>query len=212
MKVHVLLVDDQRFVREGLARLLVDTQRYEIVADVGSPLEAEAICHSRAIDVVIVNHETAGSHLLACARKLREDCPRTALVVLTRFSSSDNVVPVIQAGARAVISKTAAFTEILDALDAVREGRTYLSPHIQTRLVQDLQGDTNGTLADLSDRERAVLALIADGKRTRDIAKELDISTKTIDKCRTLLMAKLKLHSIAELTKYAIRHGLSPLD
>lgn len=212
MRVRLLLVDDQRFVREGLARLLRDVQGFEIVADVGSPMEAEAICHSREIDVVLVNHDTAGAHLLACARKLREDCPGTALVVLTRFSARDNVVPIIQAGARAVVSKTAAFSEILEAISAVREGRTYLSAHIQTRLVQDLQGEVDGTLEALSDRERMVISLIADGKRTREIAEALDISPKTIDKCRTSIMAKLELRSIAELTKYALRHGLSTLE
>jgi DNA-binding NarL/FixJ family response regulator len=212
MTIRIILVDDQRFVRDGLKALLETDRRFSVIADVDTPEEAAHLCRNNGVDVVIVNHDQVGPQLAHCAEKLNRDCPQAGLIVLTRVSSRHNVVPVLQAGAKALVSQTAGFSEIAQSIEAVAQGRTFLSDHIQLRLVQDLQDDANGVIATLSERERQVVAQIADGKRTKDIANSLGVSTKTIDKCRTVIMAKLDLHSIAELTKYAVRQGLSTLQ
>lgn len=216
MTLRVVLVDDHRMFREALRPLLAQTPGFEIAGEAGDGQEAVELCARLAPDVVIMDVSMPGLNGLEATRRILAERPRTRVVVLSMHADRRFVAETLRAGAAAYVLKDAGFAELVRALQAVAEGRTYLSEPVRQLVVQEyvagLQREDRSAFSLLSAREREVLQLVAEGASTKEIGDRLSVSVKTIETHRRQIMEKLDLHSVAELTKYAIREGLTPLD
>jgi len=194
MSARIILAADHRILREGLSALLAKTVGFEIIAHAEDGRAAVALAQKHLPDVVIIDVTMPGLNGIESTRQILEH----------------------KAGASGYLLKDAAFEELASAVKVVLGGETYLSPKISKSVVLDyiqrLGKDASNAPAELTPRERQVLQLLAEGRSTKEIASELDLSVKTADFHRQNIMSKLKLHSVAELTKYAVRQGLTPLE
>lgn len=216
MTLRVVLVDDHRMFREALRPLLAQTPGFEIAGEAGDGQAAVELCARLTPDVVIMDVSMPGLNGLEATRRILAERPRTRVVVLSMHADRRFVAETLRAGAAAYVLKDAGFAELVRALQAVAEGRTYLSEPVRQLVVQEyvagLQREDRSAFSLLSAREREVLQLVAEGASTKEIGDRLSVSVKTVETHRRQIMEKLDLHSVAELTKYAIREGLTPLD
>ncbi|MHC4561011.1 MAG: LuxR C-terminal-related transcriptional regulator, partial [Planctomycetota bacterium] len=166
-------------------------------------------------DIVIMDITMPSLNGIEATRQITREFPQIKVIALSIHSQRRFVADMLSAGAAGYILKECLFDELIQAIQAVAAGGRYLSPRIADVVVNDyvkrLSIDTDSPLADLTSREREVLQLVAEGKSTKQIALELHVSTKTIEANRRQTMEKLNIHSIAELTKYAVREGLTSL-
>ena len=208
MSPTVLIADDHPIVRAGIRRLLERRDDLEIVKEVGDGQEAlEGILKSQP-DLAILDVEMPRLSGIEVSRKVRESGSATATVVLSVHTSGTAVRGALEAGAAGYVVKTADIGELVQALDTVRSGGRYLSPGI-LRLVVDEIAEPPGDKVDrLTNREREVLTLIAEGYSSPEIALQLGVAAKTISTHRSNLMEKLKIHKVSGLVRYAIREGL----
>lgn len=204
MAVRIAIAEDQRLIRELLAQVLGREGDFEVVAQAASGREAIALVRSAAPDVLVLDVGLPDMSGVEVARALRNGQPKLAIVALSVHEEPYFVQQMIQAGADGYVVKSAALTELVQAIRAVHEGRMFLSPAITRHAVATAAGP-----ARLSERESQVLALIANGYQSAAIAAKLSISAGTVEAHRRNIMTKLGLHSIAELTKYAVREGLT---
>jgi len=211
--MKVLLADDHGLIREGL-RALLEKNGVEVVGEAADGHEAIAQAKLLRPDVVVIDIAMPGLNGIDAARRLRVEAPQVKVLALSMNSDARYVMAMFEAGAVGYLLKNAASAELLGALTTVLRGETYLSAALPgTLLTQALaarRGSTppGGTKL-LSGREREVLQLIAEGKTSKEIAIKLNIAVPTVDSHRRQLMAKLEVRTIAELTKYAIREGLT---
>ncbi|HEX7218001.1 MAG TPA: response regulator transcription factor [Burkholderiales bacterium] len=204
MAVRIAIAEDQRLIRELLAQVLGREGDFEVVAQAASGREAIALVRSAAPDVLVLDVGLPDMSGVEVARALRNGQPKLAIVALSVHEEPYFVQQMIQTGADGYVVKSAALTELVQAIRAVHEGRMFLSPAITRHAVATAAGP-----ARLSERESQVLALIANGYQSAAIAAKLSISAGTVEAHRRNIMTKLGLHSIAELTKYAVREGLT---
>ena len=204
MAVRIAIAEDQRLIRELLAQVLAREADFEIVAQAASGREAIALVGSASPGVLVLDVGLPDMSGVEVARALRKTQPKLAIVTLSIHEEPYFVQQMIQAGADGYVVKSAAVTELVQAIRSVHEGRMYLSPAITRHAVGNAAGP-----ARLSEREAQVLALIANGYQSPAIAAKLAISVGTVEAHRRNIMTKLGLHSIAELTKYAVREGLT---
>ena len=216
MSVKVLLVDDHAIIREGLRSLLEKQPDMEVVADVDDGRRAVEMVRELSPDVVIMDVTMPRLGGIEATRQITSESPSVKVIALSIHSKRRFVADMLQAGAAGYILKECLFDELVQAIHAVCEGGRYLSPSITDVVVNDyvkrLSSDEESPLRSLTGREREVLQLVAEGKSTKEIAIELHVSTKTIEANRRQIMEKLSMHSVAELTKYAIREGLTQLE
>jgi DNA-binding NarL/FixJ family response regulator len=216
MKTSILLADDHQIVRDGLKKLL--EKHAATLAVVGEAEDGRsAIRSARELkpDVVIMDVAMPDLNGIEATRQLIAESPDLKIVALSMHSERRFVTEMLKAGASAYLLKDCAFEELVTAIQTVVKRKIYLSPAIAGEVIEnyvrnDPRTDTT-VFSLLSDREREVLQLMAEGKTTKDIATHLNVSIKTVETHRTHIMAKLDIHSIAELTKYAIREGLTSL-
>lgn len=204
MAVRIAIAEDQRLIRELLAQVLAREADFEIVAQAASGREAIALVGSASPGVLVLDVGLPDMSGVEVARALRKTQPKLAIVTLSIHEEPYFVQQMIQAGADGYVVKSAAVTELVQAIRSVHEGRMYLSPAITRHAVGNAAGPVR-----LSEREAQVLALIANGHQSPAIAAKLAISVGTVEAHRRNIMTKLGLHSIAELTKYAVREGLT---
>ena len=166
--------------------------------------------------MLILDLAMPGLHGIEVARRLAQDSPETKIVVLSMHSDRRYVIEALRAGASAYVLKESGFGELTGVIEEVLAGRLYLSPAVSEQVIKDYvrlaDVEEGGVFAVLSAREREVLQLLAEGRATKEVAAELHLSVKTVESHRKQIMDKLEIRSIAELTKYAIREGLTPLD
>ena len=217
--IRILLVDDQEIVRDAIAAALGSQGDLEVVAAASSG--AQALELARQFQPTIVVTETILSDLsgIDAAKLILEQLPETRILALTSHEEPHLVCQAMNARFSGYVLKRCPFSQLLDALRAVSHGQMYLCPQVVGAVVANRVGETvnaangsgtNGhTAAAISDRERQVLQLVANGLSTKEIADQLTISLKTVETHRRRVMAKLKLFSIAQLTKYAIREGFT---
>jgi len=215
MGIKVLLVDDHRILREGLKALLKGVSDFEVVGEASDGREAvdkAALCRPDVIVMDLVMPVMNG--IEACGRILTE-APATAVLILSSSQDRANVTAALKAGARGYLGKECVVAELEKGIRAVAAGKSYLDPRITELLInmytQKNTQDALGNFVVLSKREQDVLRHTADGRNTKDIAFTLSISVKTVETHRLNIMKKLNLNSIAGLTKYAVREGLSAL-
>ena len=210
-KIRIVLADDHDLVRAGFASLLKGVADVEIVAEAGDGREALRLVRLHRPELLITDVTMPGLNGLDLAERVRREMPQTRVIVLSMHGGEEHVRHALRAGASAYLLKKAAFSELEIALRAVVRGETYLSPAISHVLVSDFvrrEGEAPEGAVNLPPRQREILQLIAEGKTTKEIASLLDVSVKTIETHRTRLMARLGIHDIAGLVRYAIRTGL----
>lgn len=215
MKLRILLVDDHRIVLEGLRLLISKHLDLEVVGVAFDGATALELVRQRRPDVVVMDISMPGMNGIEATRRIVVELPATRVLALSMESERRFVVDVLKAGAQGYLLKDCAQEELVSAIRLVAAGEPYLGPRITAMIIRDymerVPDEAALTHAILSPREREVLQLIADGKSTKEIAFTFGVSLKTIETQRHSVMKKLNLYSIAELTKYALREGLTSL-
>ena len=216
MRIRVLLADDHRLFREGLRTLLgqqADVEVVGVAVDGQSVLTQVVACRP---NVVLMDVSMPGLNGLEATRHLRADHPDVAVLMLSMHADRRFVVEALRAGALGYLPKDCEISELCDAIRAVHRRQLYLSQSIADWVVRDyvaLTGDRpESAFSVLSAREREVLQMLAEGRSAKEIAGALRVGIKTVETHRKNIMDKLDIHSIAELTKYAIREGVTHLE
>ena len=209
-KITVLIVDDHTLVRDGIRSLLELCDDFEVVGEAADGKEALDKVKELAPEVVLMDLAMPVMTGLEATRRIRKEFPETKVLALTQYDDSEYVVPVIRAGALGFVTKMAAFSELVSAIQAVHKGDSFLSPSAAAALVQECQINMTGEgetdpYDRLTDREKEVLKLVVEGKTTREIADMLVVSSKTVESYKTSLMSKLDIHSRIDLIRFAIR-------
>jgi DNA-binding NarL/FixJ family response regulator len=212
-KIRVLVTDDHAIVRDGICALLALTGDIEAVGEATNGREALEMVTRLSPDIVLMDIVMPLMDGLEATRRIRKEFPETKVIVLTQYEDKEYVLPVIEAGASGFISKAAASSELTSAIRSVYRGDSFLSPSIARLLVEDYrqiarEGKSKDTSEQLTNREREILKLLAEGHSTREIARILVISPKTVERHKTNLMAKLDIHNRLDLFKYALRKGI----
>ena len=215
MGVRVLLVDDHKIMREGLKALLRGALDLEVVAEASDGREAVEKASQSCPDVVVMDLIMPVMNGIEATQRIISRSPGTAVLILSSSQDRANVTAALKAGARGYLGKECVVAELEKGIRAVASGKSYLDPRITELLItmytQKNTQDALGNFVVLSKREQDVLRHTADGRNTKDIAFTLSISVKTVETHRLNIMKKLNLNSIAGLTKYAVREGLSSL-
>lgn len=211
-KIKVLIVDDHTIVRDGICALLALTGDVEVVGEAANGNEALQKVKELMPDVVLMDIAMPIMGGLEATRRIRKEFPRTKVLILTQHEDKEFVFPVIEAGASGFISKVAASSELTAGIRSIHQGDSYLSPSVAKLLLEDYRLGAGRTSHDpykqLTDRERDVFKLVAEGHTTREIARILVVTPKTVEGHKTSLMAKLGIHNRVELVKYALRKGI----
>lgn len=218
-KIKLLLVDDHVVVRSGLRMLLETRPDMVIVAEAQSGVEAIRLVTQYRPDVVLMDVQMQDMNGIEATRQIKERWPETQVLALTMYEDDQYFFEMLQAGASGYVPKRAAPDELVTAIRTVYGGDVFLYPSLANKLVRDYLGrvDAGDTPAGsdsepLTTREQEVLIQIAGGLTNQEIALQLGISVKTVDRHRENIMSKLHLHSRIELVKYALRQGLIELD
>ena len=211
METTIVVVDDHKLVREGIRRLLETREDFRVVGEASDGEEAVALVTEKQPDIALMDIWMPRLSGIDATRRIGKRGLATRVLVLSMHESRSFVEEVLRAGAAGYIVKNAAPEDLLNAIDAVRSGASYLSPSITQQVVDAIArpGDAAPQgVAALTDREREVLQLIAEGLSSKEIAELLGVSLKTVDSHRSNLMEKLDIHKVSGLVRFAIRVGL----
>jgi DNA-binding NarL/FixJ family response regulator len=216
MSIQVLLVDDHAIIREGLRSLLEKQPELEVIADTDDGRKAIEFVRELLPDIVVMDITMPGLNGIEATRQITAEFPQVKVIALSIYSKRRFVADMLSAGATGYILKECLFDELIQAIKAVAAGGRYLSPRITDVVVSDyvkrLSASAGSPFEALKAREREVLQLVAEGKSTKQIALDLHVSVKTIEANRRQIMEKLDIYNVAELTKYAVREGLTTLE
>ena len=216
MSVRILLADDHGIIRQGLRSLLEKQPDLEIVAEAKNGREALALVGQEEPDVVIMDITMPNLNGITATHKIVSESSKTRVIALSIHSDKRFVTGMLRAGASGYILKECLSDELVQAIRTVAAGGTYLSPRITGVVVDEyvkrFSSGVGSRLPMLTNRQQQILQLLAEGKSTKQMALELYVSTKTIEANRRQIMEKLNMHSVAELTKYAVREGLTSLE
>jgi DNA-binding NarL/FixJ family response regulator len=209
-KIRVLIVDDHTLVRAGIRSLLALVADIEVVGEASDGKEALEKVRELAPDVVLMDLAMPVMGGLEATRRIRREFHGIKVLALTQYDDSEYVIPVIEAGACGFVTKMAAFSELASAIQAAYRGDSFLSSTAATALVEECQQKITAEgepdpYQQLTDREREVLKLVAEGHTAREIAEMLFVSPKTVEWYKSSLMHKLNIHSSIDLIKFAIR-------
>lgn len=212
--MRILLVDDHRMMREGLRAILEKSDALSVVGEAASGREAVQLAQEKRPDVVVMDVAMPDMNGIEATRAIRAARPQTKVVALSSHSDSRYVQAILEAGASGYVLKADAYDELLRAVEAAANGKTYLCAEVTTDVIASaLQRGTPGSVYELlGAREREVLQLLAEGLTSSQIAQRMGVSTSTIETHRRNVMRKLDVHSVAELTKYAIREGVTSVE
>ena len=209
-EIRVLLVDDHTILREGLRSLLSLQEDIQVVGEAGDGQTALNLIAQLKPDIVVMDIAMPGMDGLEATRRIKKDFPETRVLILTQHDNREYVFSLLQAGAVGYILKKSGGAEVINAIRSTFSEGAFLPPgiarEVMDRYVQRPQAETGRP--HLTDREKEVLRLIAEGKSNKEIAEQLFLSVKTVMVHRTNIMEKLDIHSRTELVKYAIRQGL----
>ncbi len=204
-RVSVILGDDHPLVRHGVRRLL-EREEFDIVAEASDGFEVVGLAGQHRPDVVVLDLSMPKLNGIGAVRELARVSPSSRVIILTMHTEEHYILEALRAGVKGCVSKTQAPEHLLQAIREVCRGGVYLSPSVSGVVVQGYLAKM--PIDPLTDRERQVLQLIAEGKTTKQAAVVLGVSVKTAESHRTSLMSKLDIHSTAALVRYAIRRGV----
>jgi DNA-binding NarL/FixJ family response regulator len=215
-KIRILLADDHRIMREGLCALITEQRGMEVMGEAENGRKAVELCTKLKPDVLIMDLSMPELNGIEAIGRIRMEYPDIKVLILSMHSDRKYVARALREGATGYMLKDCASEELIKAVRTVSAGRTYLSPRIMDVVLNDyvdrLSDEESSVDALLSKREREVLQLLAEGRSTKDIAHDLNVSVKTVETHRSQIMIKLDIHSIAGLTKFAVREGLVRLE
>lgn len=211
--IRILLADDHSILREGLRMLLDRQSEFEVVGDASNGREAVEMAGSLEPDVVIMDLAMPGLNGIEATRRIISRNAHTAVVILSMHSDESYILRSLKAGARAFLLKDSLKSDLIDAIRTAVQGKSFFSPKVSQVLKEDYVNEleargSEDTWELLTDREREILQLVAEGKTNKEIANELNISPYTIDTHRSHILQKLNLHSAPELILYAVRKGI----
>ena len=214
MALRIIIADDHRLIRQGLKSLL-ESQGFEVVGEAEDGRSAVKLVKKLDPNAVIIDISMPELNGIEATRQIQHETPQVKVIVLSMRSDRQAVLAAFAAGTSGYLLKESAFEEMVIAIKVALEGRTYLSPAIAHVLVREsieqwsVSAEPMGR--GISSREREILQLVAEGRSSKEMAESLYVSVKTIETHRKQIMNKLNLHSIAELTKYAVREGVTSL-
>ena len=206
--IRVLLADDHAIVRQGLRLILSAHSDLEVVGEAANGNEAVELAKKLHPDIVLIDVAMPDVNGIEATKRMVQAEPRLKVLVLSMHKEAVYVREILRAGARGYILKDAIDTELLNAVRSVARGDGYISPAVSGALLSDYRKNVTDPLDLLSNREREVLKLIAEGKTNKEIATVLNLSVYTVDSHRGKVMEKLNLHSTGELVRFAMKHGL----
>jgi len=211
--IRVLVVDDHAVVREGIRSVLERQPGFEVVGEAGDGVAALKLAASTTPDVVVLDVSMPGGSGLRTAADLRTQVPEARVLILSMYDNAEYVLEAVRAGASGYLLKDSAATDLRQAVTAVNSGENYFSAAVAAQLSAVKRGEIDresqsGKLGMLSGREREVLGGIARGLTNKEIGTELGISHRTVETHRESLMRKLRIHTVAGLTKFALETGL----
>ena len=211
--IRILLADDHSIVREGLRALLERQREFEVVGDAADGRDAVEMAETAHPDVVVMDVAMPGLNGIEATRRITSRSPRVGVVILSMHSDESYILRSLKAGARGYLLKDSLQADLVDAVRAAAQGKSFFSPKVSKVLQEDYINELQARGAEdtwelLTDREREILQLVAEGKTNKEIAALLNISPYTIDTHRSHILQKLNLHSAPELILYAIRKGI----
>jgi DNA-binding NarL/FixJ family response regulator len=213
-KINVLLADDHTVIREGLRVLLEASGEVKVVGEADTGRQAVQLAKKLMPDVVVLDVAMPSLNGLEATRQILREVPNTKVLILSSYSDDEYVHQLIEAGAIGYLVKQTAAQDLVKAIREANKGNAFFSPSISKRLLEQyrdafVRGTTiRRNVSSLTSREMEVLQLIAEGYANKQIADELSISVKTVEKHRQQLMEKLNLHDVASLTRYAVSKGI----
>jgi DNA-binding NarL/FixJ family response regulator len=216
MSIEIIIADDHKLMREGLGSLLTRTADIVVVGQANNGREAVQLTEKHRPDLVVMDVSMPDLNGIDATRQIALRSPKTKVIALSMHSDRQFVAEMFRAGAKGYLLKDSAFEELATAILKVARNETYIAPKLSGFNIEDYatREEPGDVLLKpkLSDREREVLQLMAEGNGTKEIAALLHLSAKTVETHRQHLMDKLEIYSVAELTKFAIREGLTTLD
>jgi len=216
MSIKVLLADDHKIIRDGLRSLIERHPEMEFVGEAENGRTTVKLARELEPDVIIMDISMPDLNGIDATHQIVADAPDVKVIALSMHSDKRFVVGMFKAGASGYLLKDCAFDELEQAVKTVLADHTYLSPKIATVVIQNyvphVSADDASVFSVLTEREREVLQLLAEGKTTKNIASDLFLSVKTIETYRQKIMVKLDIHNLADLIKFAIREGLTSLE
>lgn len=217
MSITVFVADDHAVVRDGLRFLLEAQTDIKVIGDAANGRDAVHQVARLCPDVVIVDIAMPDLNGIEATRQICQVCPSAQIIILSMHSTTEHIFQALQAGARGYLLKESAGIEVVNAVRQVHAGHRYLSQKISEKVIDDYvcqrkAAEAEGPLARLSPREREILQLVVEGKSSAEIAGILSLSPKTVETYRSRLMQKLGISDLPGLVKFAIQHGLTPLE
>jgi two-component system response regulator NreC len=216
MRTKILLADDHKIVRDGLRALIEKEPNMEVVAEACDGRTTVQRAKEFMPHIVILDVAMPDLNGIEAARQIVTDIAGVKIIALSMHSDRRFVIRMLESGASGYLLKDSAFEELSMAIKTVLSGKIYLSPAIAGVVVENVMRGSpqrvSRVTAELTPREREVLQLLAEGRTTKKIASQLNVSVKTVETHRRQVMEKLDIHSVAELTKWAVREGLTSLE
>ena len=215
MSIRVLLVDDHTIMREGLRLLLEKMPEVEVVSEAEDGFQAIELAKSLVPDIVVMDVGMPGLNGIEATNLILAENPDVKVIALSVYSDRQYILGMLKAGASGYVLKAAAGKELFQAVEAVAKNKKYISSQIADIVIdgyiEKISAPSKSARTELGSRERQVLQLLSEGMSSADIASRLSIAVKTVETHRRNIMRKLNIHSVAKLTKYAIREGLTEL-
>jgi len=208
MPVTILLADDHAVVRHGFRHILEAERDLEVIAEAANGREAVTLAESLQPEVVVMDVTMPELNGIEATRRIARSCPRTRVLALSMHKDHVYVREILRAGAKGYLLKDSSREDFLAAVRAVAQGAGWISPAVSDAVLDDYRRHVSNPVDLLSSREREVLQMIAEGLTNKDIASRLHLSVYTVEAHRGRIMEKLNLHSIGELVRFAMRHGL----
>lgn len=214
--IKVILADDHPVVRKGIRGFLEGVEHLEVVGEAVDGAEAVARVKALAPDLVLMDFEMPKMNGLEATKLIRKESPATKVLILSMQTNKTVVLQIIKSGAHGYVLKDAPPADLLRAIESVQGGEPFFSPDINqivlNQYLAETGADTAPTAAKLTTRERQVLAMIAEGKSNKEMASQIGVGVRTVETHRERMMAKLNIHSVAGLTKFAIANGIVNLQ
>lgn len=216
MPITIVLADDHKLIRECIGSAISARSSLKVIGETESGNTVVEMCAREHPDIAILDISMEGLNGIDSTKKITAKAPQTKVIILSMHSDKTHIIKAFEAGARGYLLKSCALEELIDAINTVFDNKRFISPSISNILLEDFIASLNTKnkfcWSILTQKEREVLQLIAGGKSTKEISLRIGACIKTVETHRQNIMNKLDLHSVAELTKYAVREGLTQLD